>query len=67
MPKFMNDTLIYPIHKKGDTNNPANFRLISLLNTVVKIFELAVLDKYKDDLLRASHVSSSASNQKYPP
>ena len=52
MPKFMNDTLIHPIHKKGDSNNPANFRPISLLNTVVKTFELAVLDKHKDDLLR---------------
>ncbi len=51
MPKFINDTLIHPIYKKGDTNNPANFRPISLLNSVMKTFELAILDKHKDDLL----------------
>ena len=48
MPRFLNDALICPIHKKGDTNNPANFRPISLLNTAVKIFETAVLDKYRE-------------------
>ena len=52
MPKFVNYTLIYPIHKKGGATKPENFRPISLLNTVVKIFELAVLDKYREDLLR---------------
>ena len=53
MPKFLNDSLICPIHKKGDYENPANFRPISLINTAVKIFEIAVLEKHKNDLLKA--------------
>ena len=47
MPRFMNDSLTCPIHKKGDPPNPDNFRPISLINIVVKILELAVLSKYK--------------------
>ena len=42
MPKFMNDSLVYPIHKKGDAKDPNNFRPIALLNTVVKVFETAL-------------------------
>ena len=52
MPKYLNDTIIFPIHKKGDHNEPANFRPIALLNTAVKIYELAVLDNFKDELLK---------------
>jgi hypothetical protein len=65
MPRFLNDTLIYPIHKKGDFNEPANFRPISLLNTAVKIFELAVLDKFKEGLLRSIPNEQFGLNQEY--
>jgi hypothetical protein len=30
--------VLIPIHKKGDRNNPDNYRCISLLNTGYKIY-----------------------------
>jgi hypothetical protein len=33
-----NKSIIFPIHKKGDTNIPSNYRGISFMNSVAKIF-----------------------------
>jgi hypothetical protein len=38
VPKDWCEVLICPLHKKGPTDVPSNFRPISLLNTVLKIF-----------------------------
>ena len=45
---------VYPIHKSGPKSDPANYRPISILPTVSKIFEkhinkhlMAFLNKYK--------------------
>ena len=51
MPRFLNDSLICPIHKKSDLKDPSNFRPISLLNKAIKLFEIAVLEKFKTSLL----------------
>jgi hypothetical protein len=37
-PSEWNTDLIVPIHKKGSSNDPANFRPIVLTNTLYKIF-----------------------------
>lgn len=36
--ELMVKTIIFPIHKKGDFNDPANYRAISFMNTAAKIF-----------------------------
>ena len=46
-----NDSLIVPVFKKGDKDDPSNYRSIALINTVVKIFELAILNILKSSIL----------------
>ena len=38
LPAQWGTTITVPIHKKGDTENPGNYRPISLLNTSTKLF-----------------------------
>jgi hypothetical protein len=43
---------VLPIHKKGSTNNPNNYRPISLLPTLSKIFEKLLKDRLLDHINR---------------
>jgi len=38
IPEEWRTTVVIPIHKKRDRNNPDNYRGISLLNTAYKIY-----------------------------
>ena len=38
IPEEWRTAIVIPIHKKGDKNNPDNYRGISSLNTVYKIY-----------------------------
>jgi len=49
MPKAWGEITIVPIFKKGDTNEPSNYRPISLINTITKLFTTVLvrrLDKW---------------------
>lgn len=43
IPKESNASEIVPIHKAGDPTDPTNYRPISLINNVVKLYELTIL------------------------
>ena len=43
-PTVWKDAFMYPVHKKGDKRNVDNYRGISAINAVAKLFELVVLD-----------------------
>ena len=38
--------IICPLHKKGSTNNPDNYRGISLLSVLSKVFNKILLDRF---------------------
>ena len=50
--------LIVPIHKKGDTTDPNNYRGITLISTFTKIFSLTLSlpSPSKNIFLSARHV-----------
>ena len=43
IPSESNSSEIIPIHKSGDPLDPANYRPIFLINTIVKLYELTIL------------------------
>jgi len=43
IPKESNSSEIVPIFKSGDPQDPANYRPISLINTLIKLYELTIL------------------------
>ena len=43
IPKESNSSEIVPIFKDGDPTDPANYIPISLINTLVKLYELTIL------------------------
>ena len=43
-PKSFGETILCPLHKSGPTSDPNNFRAISLVNTMYKIFS-SILNK----------------------
>ena len=43
IPATSNASEIVPIYKSGDSSDPANYRPISLINTIVKLYELTIL------------------------
>ena len=47
-PPKWSTSLICPIHKKGDVNNPENYRPISLLPTIYKIFASILNSRLKN-------------------
>ena len=46
----MKDAIIVAVHKKGDVQEPSNFRPISLLPTVSKVFETFLYNKISNFL-----------------
>ena len=44
-PESWSKGFIVPIHKKGDTSNPCNYRGITIVNTITKIFSLALRNR----------------------
>lgn len=45
IPDSFKKTIIYPLHKKGDYNDPANYRGISFLNTSAKLFAALIFNR----------------------
>jgi len=45
IPSAFREAIIIPIHKKGDPNVESNYRGLSLLNTLYKIFTALILDR----------------------
>ena len=43
IPQESNSSEIVPIFKSGDPKDPSNYRPISLINTIVKLYELTIL------------------------
>lgn len=50
---------VIPIHKKGDVNNPNNYRPISILPTVSKIFEHVISDRLTNFFVKYGIISKS--------
>ena len=48
VPTEWSKMLVTPIHKKGDTSNPENYRAISLLSIPGKVFNRIVLNKIRE-------------------
>lgn len=48
IPKEWKETIITPIHKSGDDSKPSNYRPISMINNLAKIFENALKDRLLD-------------------
>ena len=44
-PESWSKGFIVPIYKKGDTSNPCNYRGITIVNTIAKIFSLALRNR----------------------
>ena len=44
-PEAWTKGVIVPIHKKGDTTNPSNYRGITLVNVIAKIFSLTLRNR----------------------
>ena len=47
-PKDWSKMIVSPIHKKGDKLNPANYRAISLLSILGKVFSKILLNKIQE-------------------
>lgn len=45
MPENWNEAIIIPLHKKGDKTECSNYRGISLLNLVYKVFSRVLLNR----------------------
>ena len=43
--KSWSESTIVPVYKSGSMNNPSNFRVISMLNTMYKIFSNIIFDR----------------------
>ena len=59
-PKSWSESIIVPVHKSGSINNPSNFRGISMLNMMYKIFSYIIFDRItrlveEFDILDRSH------------
>jgi len=45
LPETWNEAIIIPLHKKGDKTECSNYRGISLLNSVYKVFSKILLNR----------------------
>ena len=50
----MKIAIVEPIHKKGDNNDPAQYRPISILPIISKIFERSAVDQLMDYIVKNS-------------
>ena len=57
MPSIWKQANVVPIHKKGDKSNPSNYRPVSLLNTIAKVFEKIVFKYIFNHLRDTSAIS----------
>ena len=48
IPASFRCSIIVPLHKKGDVNNPANYRGLSLLDSIYKIFTGILLNRLNE-------------------
>jgi len=71
IPEEWRTAFVIPIHKKGDRNNPDNYRGISLLNTRYKIYSkitakrltaIAEVLLLEEQILHGLHIFSFTSN-----
>lgn len=47
IPQSWRDSWLIPIHKKGDKNKPDNYRGITLMNSITKLFTSVILEKLR--------------------
>jgi len=52
IPTLINRSRTVTIYKKGSYRDPGNYRLISIQNSIVKIYEKFLYFKYKDKVIR---------------
>jgi len=45
VPKSFKKSIVYPLHKKGDANNVSNYRGISFMDSISKVFTGVILDR----------------------
>ena len=71
IPEEWRTAIVIPVHKKGDRNNPDNYRGISLLNTGYKIYSkitakrltaIAEVLLLEEQILHGLHIFSFTSN-----
>jgi hypothetical protein len=58
-PEHLKKAYIIPIHKNGDTEDPQNYRPISLLNSISKIFEKAINNQFMEFLEKNNLLTTS--------
>ena len=61
IPKESNSSVIVPIFKSGDANDPANYRPISLINTLIKLYELTILQaiEFRTQIIAATQYGAT--------
>ena len=53
-PKTWAEGIINPLHKKGDVNTPDNYRKVTIMNSICKVFEIVLNNKFnfKNEMLQ---------------
>ena len=55
-PKSWSESVIKLVHKKGDTKDPSNFRMIALTNCIGKLYHLLLLRRFTTFLTENNYV-----------
>ncbi|XP_073842692.1 uncharacterized protein [Musca autumnalis] len=48
IPSSFTESILIPLHKKGDVNVPSNYRGLSLIDSICKIFNMVLLNRISD-------------------
>ncbi|XP_029348343.1 uncharacterized protein LOC115034932, partial [Acyrthosiphon pisum] len=67
MPETWNEAIIIPLHKKGDKTECSNYRGISLLNSVYKVFSKILLNRltpYAEEYLGEYYIPGTGAIKK---